>query len=75
MAAFKLWARVHQLGPQRYGAIVAAVPAVPGAGPRLSDIRRDTFSSPHVAELTMQLMSQSLRDVLLARGDRITAAM
>jgi hypothetical protein len=73
--AFKIWARVHRVGPGRYNAIAAAVPDERCAGPSLSDIRRDSFTSPFVAELFLALMVESLRDVLVARGDRFTTVV
>jgi hypothetical protein len=69
---FRIWARVHRVGPGRYNAIAAAVPDLRGAGPSLSDIRRNSFQSPFVAELFLAIMVESLRDVLVARGDRFT---
>jgi hypothetical protein len=71
VGVFRIWSRVEKLGLARYGAMVAAVPVEKHSGPRHEDIRRRTFRSPHVAEMLMPLMAQSLRDVLAARGDRI----
>lgn len=72
---FRIWARVHRIGPGRYNAIAAAVPDQRCAGPALYDIRRNSFRSPFVAELFLALMVESLRDVLLARGDRFTTVI
>lgn len=73
MADFRIWARVERMGVQRYAAFVCALPDRRGAGPARADIRREVFSSPHVAQLLLGLMTQSLRDTITARGDRVGA--
>ena len=73
MAGYRIWARVERMGAQRYAAFVCAVPERPGAGPAVSDIRRRMFSSPHVAQLLLGHMAESLRDSITARGDRVAA--
>jgi hypothetical protein len=74
MAAFKLWARVEKIGPRSFGAVVAAVPDRPGSSPHAHDIRRKIFATRDVAETALMKMALSLRDLLLARGDRVTAS-
>jgi hypothetical protein len=75
MAEFRIWARVERMGAQRYAAFVCAVPERPGLGPAVQDIRRRVFSSPHVARLLMGFMVASMRDSILARGDRVEAVV
>ena len=73
MAEFHIWARVEPMGAERYAAFVCAVPQPRGWGPAVSDIRRRVVSSPYVARLLVDLMAQSLRDSITARGDRVEA--
>jgi hypothetical protein len=73
MAEFRIWARVERMGAERYAAFVCAVPEQRGAGPAVHDIRRKVVSSPHVAKLLVSLMAESLRDAIMARGDRVEA--
>lgn len=74
MADFRIWARVERMGPHRYAAMVSALPSRPGHGPRMADVRRHFASSRFVAELLLGSMSQSLRDIISARGDRVSGS-
>jgi hypothetical protein len=75
VAAYRIWARVERMGADRYAAFVCAVPEERGAGPAVSDIRRLMSSSPHVAALLLEVMAQSLHDLITARGDRVAATV
>lgn len=75
MTDYRIWARVERMGAERYAAFVCAVPAERGAGPAVADIRRQMSSSPHVAALLLEVMAQSLRDLITARGDRVAATV
>jgi hypothetical protein len=73
MAEYRIWERVERMGAQRYAAFVCAVPDRRGVGPAVTDIRRRMSSSPHVARLLLGFMTESLRDAITARGDRVEA--